>query len=486
MTLDDQLAIESVATFAGKDVLKASGLSAARSGRRGSLAQRGIWARFKQGGDTALQLARWYRDKVYDHQKQVASTLAVAHQAPIRVRGGVADSDEWEEIKADANLLQALRKKDLLAQANGSCGITVAWSNRGDIPVFAAVPRSHLRAIKVDAALHTRVLAIEELMGPIDKNGSKIRVERTRVWDISDPDEPVYAIYKNEGDHLKGRPPLHAITGVDYPWRNPDNGDPWLDYRFYTGKPPILAALPVNGLAQLTHDFNMWLTWLLFPAVIRGWELPIAWGEEKISGLDKLIASPAAAAELFGTGMKGIGAVSDATAATATQYETWESLVRMSLKESDPNISAKGSDAAMSGLALSIIAGHEEQVFTDLAGRYAPDDARLLQIYAVTWNFMVEAGMLDRPLLPTDLPTVTHERVRHGEERRRTYQDARQDMIDGWGSPVAVQAAKDGLDVGDDSHKQIAVDMVEARREERTMFKGVLPGNDDSDTDDQE
>lgn len=449
------------------------------TGSFGSLMQRELNIRFKpkKNDQTNAQLARWF-ERVYHHQKRVVSAVAVAHRRPVQVSGALATWQYWGELRKRMRLDSHLGAKAKLAVGIGSCGIRPTWSfESGSLPGLTTIPRSHLSVYTSDTNKLEPTVVVER-HGSISSYGAYFQTDYVWVWDISDPENPRYEKHYTESDYWarRGSSSWALATFNDglYPWRRAD-GSPFLPWSFYQGQAEATELLPVGTLAEDTWQLMIRLTWATFPEVIRGWDIPMPYGDEKINGLENSVARPHAYVPVYGKGMKGVAIAPSAVPSVLQRMDLWRQKVAMAADRYDRRLHVVDRKDAASGIALELEASQEHAAYDDQETRWAPEDAQAIENWRATWNTWVKWGLLSAPKIPEGDIQVTYQRYFTPAARNKMIQQERQAMIDGPGSPLRYHMARLGLDPKDADQRKTASDDLKLIQQEREEFAALLP-----------
>lgn len=433
--------------------------------------------RFKDDGadPTIRQLYRWF-ESCYHHQKRVVSAVAVAHQAPVKVGGVLPTWERWGKMRRRLKLDTHLAAKAEFAIGIGSCGIRPTWSLKpGVLPGIAAVPPALFSAYGTETN-PLDVVRVVQRFGSLSMDGNLYQTDYVILWDVSDPDHPRFEKWRSEEESKRrGGRPIMSFNDGRYPWREVDTLAPVLPWVIYQGQPDSSCILPLSGLAEDTWQLMVRLTWATFPEVIRGWDIPMPYGETKILGLERSVARPTAYVPFYGKGVKGVAFAPSAVPSVKGRMDIWREKVAIAADRYDRRLHVVDRKEAASGIALELEASQERAAFSDQESRWAPEDARALDHWRMTWNRWVDWGLLNEERIPEGEITVNYRYYQSPAARAHEIAEERQAMIDGPGSPVAYHMARRGLDWNDPTQRDVAREELDVLRQERDDYQDMLP-----------
>lgn len=436
---------------------------------------------------TNFQLRRWF-ESTYHHQRRIVQAVHMAHLLPARISGALASWDLWKQVRRRMCLNNHLAAKGELAIGVGSCGMRPTWA-AGETrprssrerksalaarpPSVKAVPASHLMIISAPENPLIPLAVIERHIELNRFDPTKARTICYYAWDLRDPSNPVYGRYSSLHRFVQGDADW-SFEGDVYPWITPE-GDAILPWSFYQGRLDAEEILPVSGLAEDTWKLMIELTWLKFPSVIRGWDIPMPYGDEKITGLENSRARPTAYVPIHGKGIKGVAVTPSAAPHVRTNFDTWRDLVAIAADRYDRRLQVIGGREAPSGIALEMEASQEHQAFTDQETRWAPADAGLLSAWRLTWNRLGAFGLHGEAPIPEGEIIVNYDYRPTPAARKLAVDEERQAMLDGPGSPVTYHMIRRGMDVNDAEEREAAKDQLRVIQREREEFAALLP-----------
>lgn len=445
-------------------------------GSLGTLLQRELGKRFDpQGPDpTVRQLARWFESS-YHHMRGVVAAVGVANRAPVKVSGVLAGWEPWARLRDRMQLDTHLASRTDLAIGVGSCGIRPTWSMRpGVLPALCAVPSSHISAWGSEANPLDPVGLIQRVGYP-SSDGERFVETQAIYWDISDMERPRFSVWRSEAEARLDRGVRYLdMSGDRYPWREAD-GEPVIPWMLYQGQPDSMALLPVSGLAPTTWELMVRLTWATFAEVIRGWDIPMPYGEEEIKGLDQSVARPHAYVPIHGKGIHGVAIAPSAVPSVEGRMRIWREKVAMAADRYDRRLHVVDRKEAASGVALELEASQEYAAFSDQESRWSGADARALHFWRMTWNRWVEMGVLSAERIPDGDIGVAYTPYLSPQAQERLAAQERQAMIDGPGSPVTYHCVRRGMDWRDPTQRMSARDELDIIRQERQDYADLLP-----------
>lgn len=282
-------------------------------------------------------------DTSWHVQHRMVDQLCMIHRKKFELDGSLNGYPEWEIVRRNSNIDVVLPQKLSYVISQGSCGVRPQILGGGDVSV-QVIPSCNITVIPDENNSLRPIVVIE------------YRKNSIYVWDISNPDIPVFGEWSNITAWKSGRTDSQSVkqimSGDEYPWYYNDN--PVIPWTFYK-RAESLDILPVDrNIVQDTIDIILQRSHIQWISYVGSMSRPVVLSDESVEGVEEALIDASIMLNLHGGGSKSVTILPSAMDDVRKLWDIHSERVMDILNRYDLGLQVKKSEAAKSGIALEL------------------------------------------------------------------------------------------------------------------------------------